>query len=201
MNKPFLRPLIDDARAFYEFGWLMGTSGNLSRRIDDNTFVITASGRDKGRLTSADFLTLDLTGTVTQKNAKSDTPSAETSIHQVVYETLPDVGAVYHVHDPYAALCSRRDEDELRTTFNGWEMIKGLGIWDRDQASVALIDNFRDVTMIAHELRGMITDLEVPGINILNHGVYAWGATPEEAKRHIESFAYLFKVSWESGSR
>jgi len=48
--------LADAARLFYERGWMMGTAGNLSLRLADGTFWITASSQQKGRLQQADFL-------------------------------------------------------------------------------------------------------------------------------------------------
>ena len=195
-----LSPLISAAESFYRFGWLLGTSGNLSRRVDDDTFVISASGRDKGALTEADFLTVNLDGEVLSAG-DGDRPSAETAIHRVIYQRLPAVGAVYHVHDPYAALVSRRDGPEKKTTFLRWEMIKGLDIWDRDGASIEIFPNHRKVDQIARDIEARIEGLEVPGVCIEGHGVYAWGTTPEAAKRHVETFAYLFRVSWEESVR
>lgn len=38
-----------------------------------------------------------------------------------------------------------------------------------------------------------IIDLRVPGVLIRRHGLYAWGANPFEAKRHVEAFEFMWE--------
>lgn len=199
--------MIRDARCFYEHGWLLGTSGNLSVRLSPTSFVITASGRDKGRLGPDDFLARDLTDLAAPAPAPADPnlkPSAEECIHQAIYARLPAAGAVYHVHEPYAAFCSERDGDLGATLMASAEMIKGLGIWEPGaRVRVPIFKNHAHVPDIAREVDAHLRDPanhRIPGVNIRNHGYYAWGATPFEAKRHVETFAYLFRYSWELGN-
>ena len=40
--------LIAAAKHFYDRGWMVGTAGNLSARLPDGSFWITASGARKG---------------------------------------------------------------------------------------------------------------------------------------------------------
>lgn len=188
--------MVADARAFYEFGWLLGTSGNLSVRLDADTFLITASGNDKGRLRPEYFLVCGLDGKPTDP-AESRRPSAETLLHCEIYDHFADAGAVYHVHEPYAALCSDRDEAAGETVVRDVEMIKGLDIWDEDAAAIPIVENFRDIPQLAQATRARLGDSRVPAINILRHGYYAWGVNAFAAKRHVETLAYLFRYSWE----
>ena len=196
MNATFLSPLIDAGKAFYAMGWLLGTSGNFSRRLNQRTFYITKSGKDKGALRPDDFL--EIVDGHPQLEIK---PSAETCIHTVLYQLFEDAGAIYHVHDPYAALCSRRDSEKRKTTLRGWEMIKGLGIWEDIEVSIPIFPNHLNVDDIANEIVSSFTKNipQVPLVNIEGHGVYAWGATPADAKRHLESASYLFKVDYLEG--
>lgn len=200
--------MVRDARAFYEQGWLLGTSGNLSVKIDDERFLITASGRDKGRLTPEDFLVCSVEGESAAGQLSGDgaeiKPSAETSIHQAIYAKIPDAGAVYHVHEPYSAFCSERDSYVGATIMAGAEMIKGLGIWDENpRVRIPIFENHFEVPRIARDVGRHLEDpakLKVPGVNIRSHGYYAWGRGPFEARRHVETFAYLFRYSWELGN-
>ncbi|HLO50395.1 MAG TPA: class II aldolase/adducin family protein, partial [Kamptonema sp.] len=52
--------LIAAATHFYNRGWMVGTAGNLSARLADGSFWITASGRAKGQLTDQDFIRIDI---------------------------------------------------------------------------------------------------------------------------------------------
>jgi len=195
-----IEAMIRDARTFYEHGWLMGTSGNLSVRDNEDHFTITASGKDKGRLTHADFLRCGLDGKPSEPT--KNRPSAETLVHCVIYELFPHAGAIYHVHDPFAALCSARDHDQGYTELSGVEMIKGLDIWDPDaKIRIPILPNHAHIPTLAQATREYLEAeperWPVPCVNILRHGVYAWGKDPFEAKRHLETLAYLFHYSWQ----
>lgn len=187
--------MIADARAFYAFGWLLGTSGNLSVRLSADSFLITASGRDKGHLTPADFLVCGLDGQPLDA-AETRRPSAETALHCEIYDAFADAGAVYHVHEPYAALCSDRDAAAGASVIEDVEMIKGLDIWDEDRVSIPIVENFRDIPQLARATRARLGG-RAPAVNILRHGFYAWGVDAFAAKRHVESLAYLYRYSWE----
>jgi len=184
--------MVDAAKAFYQFGWLLGTSGNLSTRLSAEHFLITGSGKNKGALELNDFLLCDLLGRPVEETTLK--PSAETLVHCVLYGADPDCGAIYHVHHLGAALCSSRDEDAGFTEFKDLEMIKGIGIWDRDVVRIPIVQNHRHIPDLAAAIAS--TNSEVPGIMVLRHGFYAWGRDAFEARRHVESFAYLFDYSW-----
>lgn len=192
--------MVTDARAFYEFGWLLGTSGNLSVRRDTESFLITASGKDKGRLTEDDFLLCDIDGEPAEETGHR--PSAETLVHCVLYRRRPDTGAVYHVHEPYSGLCSARDSERGSTQFSRLEMIKGLNIWEEEIViEVPIVANHFEIPELAAAIDAALDDADprVPAVNIYNHGIYAWGENAFEAKRHVETLAYLYRYSWEAG--
>ncbi len=192
--------LARDAADLYAFGWLLGTSGNLSARLDADHFVITASGRHKGRLGRDDFVVCDLNGTPRPGDPR---PSAETSLHCAIYSRLPGVGAVYHVHDPHAALCSDRDAALGHTPLDDVEMIKALGIWDDGaRVQVPIIPNPAHIPTLTEHLVEHLDagNLIVPAVNVLRHGTYAWGKDPFGAMRHTEALGYLFRYAWELGA-
>ena len=196
--------MVADAATFHGFGWLMGTSGNLSVRRDPSSFLITASGKDKGRLGPDDFLLCGLDGLPAEPTEHR--PSAETKVHCEVYRRFPDIGAIYHVHEPYAALCSDRDEAAGATRVRDVEMIKGLDIWEHDATvDLPILPNPLDTAELARLVGAYLdrddVDRRIPAVNILRHGVYAWGRGPFEARRHVESLAYLYRYSWERGAR
>ncbi|MGH2415067.1 MAG: class II aldolase/adducin family protein, partial [Microcystaceae cyanobacterium] len=95
---PDPRPtLIAAARQFYQLGWMVGTAGNLSAKMPDGSFWITASGRSKGKLCGSDFVRISPDGGILESPHAANRPSAETSIHQAIYSLFPDVNACYHV--------------------------------------------------------------------------------------------------------
>ncbi|HEX4966492.1 MAG TPA: methylthioribulose 1-phosphate dehydratase [Thermoanaerobaculia bacterium] len=182
------------ARCFYDRGWMWGTAGNLSLRLADGSFWITASGKDKGRLTRADFLRVAPGGEVVERGRLDDRPSAETSLHDAVYRLFPQAGACFHVHTIAGNVAARLAEgDSLRLP--PLEMLKGLGVWEQDpDVSLPIFPNLLHVPRIAEELLARFTASppRVPGFLIRDHGLTAWGRSAEAALQHVELFEYVF---------
>lgn len=197
MNYPRPRAsMIRHAAFFYDHGWMLATSGNLSSRVSSG-FTITASARHKGELSAHDFSVCDEEGHPLPGQPK---PSAEASIHAVLYRLLPDVGAVYHVHHPGAALCAARDARLGASRFEHLEMLKALGFEAEDgPVDIPIFTNHPRVADIAHEVASYLrraTAPAPPAVNILGHGFYAWGRDVDAARRHIEALCYLYDYSW-----
>src|SRR4051812_13171450 len=69
------------------FGLCPATSGNFSRRLDEQDIAVTVSGKHKGELTAEDVLIVDLQG---KPQASTKKPSAETLIHTALYALYKD---------------------------------------------------------------------------------------------------------------
>jgi methylthioribulose-1-phosphate dehydratase len=183
------------ARSFYERGWMWGTAGNLSARLPDGSFWITASGCSKGELTSNQFVQMSLEGELLTQPTPTAKPSAETSIHQAVYRLFPEVTACYHVHSVSANLVSRfttAEHIQLPTI----EMIKGLGVWDADPiVNLVLFPNHLQVPQISAEIlaRFELEFPQIPAFLIRGHGITAWGNSLEEARNRIEVMEFIFQ--------
>lgn len=188
--------LADIARLFYSRGWMAGTAGNLSLRLEDGSFWITASGKLKGRLHREDFLLVAPGGEVLERGRPDDRPSAETSLHDTIYRLTPEARACFHVHSIPGNVAARLVEGEggsLRLP--ALEMIKGFGIWEEDPAvALAIFPNHAQVPRIAEEVgaRFVAEPPRVPGFLIRDHGLTAWGRNADAALNHVELFEYLF---------
>lgn len=189
--------LIQAARGFYQNGWMAGTAGNLSLRLSEPSqpleYLITASGRDKGALTLSDFVRVDAQG----QSLEPENPhksSAETLLHGTIYQQFPNVGAVYHVHTVEAGLVSTYGTTPQGTLFfEGLEMLKGLGFSTHEtEVSLPVLDNSQDMQALSQHLPEKLQP-NVPGFLLKGHGLYTWGSTPSEAKRHVEIWDYLFR--------
>lgn len=186
--------LADAARVFYGRGWMMGTAGNLSLRLDDGTFWITASGKQKGRLQAEDFLRMAPGGEVLERGRTEDRPSAETSLHDAVYSLFPEARACFHVHSIPGNVAARLTAgDVLRLP--PLEMLKGLGVWEEEpEVDLPVFRNHAHVPAIAEELaaRFRVNPPRVPGFLIRDHGLTTWGRDAENALNHVELFEYIF---------
>jgi len=92
----------------YDFG----AAGNLSFRTK-NGFIITAAGKDLGKLTEDDFVEVVSCGDVVNVNGKAE-PSSEALMHNAIYEKREEVKVIFHVHDKYVV--EKCDELGLRCT-------------------------------------------------------------------------------------
>ncbi len=80
------------------------TGGNMSVRQDDTWCWLSESGRDKGSLTTEDFLQVEI---ATNQAPSGRKPSAETGLHTLVYRLFPEANVVLHVHTVNATVLSR----------------------------------------------------------------------------------------------
>jgi L-fuculose-phosphate aldolase len=102
--------LIATARRMAVAGLNHGTAGNLSCRLrldGADGYLITPTGMDYARLSPPDIPWLGLDG----GRQGGRQPSSEWRLHQGLYATRPEVGAVLHAHAPFAVslACLRRD--------------------------------------------------------------------------------------------
>jgi methylthioribulose-1-phosphate dehydratase len=182
------------ARLFYDRGWMHGTAGNLSSRLPDGSFWITASGKAKGRLAGEDFLRIAPGGEVLERGRPDDRPSAETSLHDTIYRIFPEAGACFHVHSIPGNVAARlAGGGDLRLP--PLEMLKGLGVWEQDpEIALPIFPNHLHVPRIAEELRVRFAAAppRVPGFLIRDHGLTTWGRDAGAALSHVELFEYIF---------
>lgn len=187
--------LADVGREFYTRGWMLATAGNLSCRLDEHRYTVTASGGHKGRLTTADFINFQL-GMVSEEPQRRS--SAETVVHDELYRRLGEsVGAILHVHAPWLTLVSRLHADTGAVHFRGWEYIKALGFWgENDVAIIPIVPNHANLQQLGDAVRDAVG--AAPAVLVNGHGVYAWGRTVADAQRHIEATEFLCQIEWET---
>lgn len=172
-------------------GWTPATSSNFSERLDQRHAAITVSGRDKGRLGADDIMVVDFDG---QPVATSLRPSAETLLHTMLYRRFPEVGCVLHTHSPVQTVASRLYAAEGRVHLQGYELLKALrgNATHETAVDLAVFPNTQDMTVLAAQVDALLDRQPLWGYLIDGHGLYAWGRTMAEARRHLEAFEFLF---------
>ncbi|BCL34743.1 methylthioribulose 1-phosphate dehydratase [Nostoc sp. MS1] len=186
--------LIADAHYFYQQGWMVGTAGNLSAKLADGSFWITASGKSKGKLSLDDFVCIASDGKV-KISAANLQPSAETAIHQLIYRLFPESQACYHVHSIENNLVSCFGEGDA-LPLPSLEMLKGLGVrQEKPNCTIEIFANHLQVSRIAADIekRFSITPPQIPALLIRDHGVTVWAASPEAARNYVELIEYIFR--------
>jgi methylthioribulose-1-phosphate dehydratase len=210
MSDPFSElasNLANVAKSYHARGWLLGTSGNLSAvvRRDPLQLAMSPSGIDKGELRPEQVLSIDENARVVSENGGK--PSDESLLHIRVVKDR-GAGAVLHTHSVWNTIASDLHAAEGGVTIEGYEMLKGLqGVRTHEHSEwLPIIDNSQDMPALA-ELVGKTLD-EHPaahGFLLRRHGLYSWGDTLAQARRHIEILEFLLetmgRISFINGRR
>lgn len=192
------RSLAEIGSAFHQRGWSLGTSSNFSVVVerDPLRLLITASGKDKGRLGAEDFVVVGEDGKAVDPDHPK--PSAETLLH-VVAARHAGAGAVLHTHSPWATVLSDLYAHDKGISIEGFEMLKGLeGIATHEHSKwLDIFPNTQDIPRLAEQVKDRLNGAGKPlehGFLIQKHGLYAWGRDLDEARRHVEVFEFLFEA-------
>lgn len=188
--------LAEAGKTFYDRGWVLGTSGNFSMLLARKPMrlCITASGNEKGNLEETHFLELDDDAEILQGFGK---PSAETMLHLTIYRLIPKARSILHTHSVWGTILSDVCFQDGGIEIEGYEMLKGLsGVKTHAHREIVpIIENSQDYIALSHVIDTVIKENKgIHGIYLRRHGLYTWGETVSEAKRHVEIFEFLFEV-------
>jgi glutamate-1-semialdehyde 2,1-aminomutase len=169
------RSVLDHCQRLARAGYLIGTGGNVSVRVDGlDALAITPSSRDYPGLVLDDICVVDWTGRPLEPGPR---PSVETAMHAAVYQNRPDVNAVVHTHQPYASALGVIGEP-IPALFD--EQVLNLG---------------NVVEIVPYAVSGSVDLLELVvgrldnqcnAYILQNHGALCLGLTIEEAARNVE---------------
>jgi methylthioribulose-1-phosphate dehydratase len=178
-------------------GWSPGTSTNYSflhPELDD-IVVVSKSGVDKAFFCADDFMHVDLRGEPTNIYA-AQRPSAETLIHTTIYKLFPETRFILHTHSKASTLMSSLNKELGFITFSGYEVLKGLPNTSSHNTilKIPIFDNDQDMIRFSKVLQTFAVSLENSAFVMEKHGIYVWGKTLAEAKRHLEIYEYLLDI-------
>ncbi len=191
---PAIRAIIDAGRRLDARGWVPGTAGNISVRLDAGTCAITQSGRHKGFLNASDIMAVALDGTPRSPGR----PSYETGLHLAIYRRFADAGAVLHGHSVPATVLSRGNQ---AIVFQGYELQKIFAGSPDPSATVTLpvFDNDQDIARLAARIdQAMAAEAMPAGYLLAGHGVYVWGNTMPQTIARLEAVEFLLACELEN---
>ena len=172
-------------------GLTPATSSNFSMRLDADHAAITVSGRDKGALSAADIMVIDMQGEPVGTTAK---PSAETLLHTQIYRRYPTANAVLHTHSRTQTVASRLFASAGVMRLEDYELLKAIAGHTTHETHIDLpvFPNTQHMAELVTRVEAWIqADKPLYGYLIDGHGIYTWGADMAEAERHIEAFEFL----------
>jgi methylthioribulose-1-phosphate dehydratase len=181
---------------FNQKGWSPATSTNYSVRAQDQkNYIISRSGVDKSNFKLTDFILINSQGKILPPYESANTKSsAETQIHTDLYKRFPEINCVLHTHSVLGTVLSQMHVQQKKIVFSDFEILKGLdgNLTHEMEETLPIVPN-------SQSMQDILKDMEAhffPGLHgflIAGHGLYTWGKDIATAKRHIETFEFLFE--------
>lgn len=194
-NLALAQELVEAISFFNQKGWSPATSTNYSVRSEKrDEYIISRSGVDKSKFKLSDLILINPLGEVLPPfNTPGVKSSAETEIHTEIYKLFPEVNCVLHTHSVLGTVLSQKLLPEKQVIFDGYEILKGLeGNATHELHEVLpIVPNSQVMSDILLNMKDRYTDIH--GFLIAGHGLYTWGKNIAAAKRHIETYEFLFE--------
>jgi L-fuculose-phosphate aldolase len=182
ISEPELRrELVRFSKWLSRLGFMPGTSGNLSARLDEDRLLVTPTGMSKFLLKPSDMVIIDLQGRLLSGTRKV---TSEACMHLVVYEMRKDISAVVHSHPPIATgfACAGKGLDQVLCQ----EGVMTLGAVPLAEYATTGTDE------VAASLRPFIRGHEA--ILMANHGAVTYGSDLLEAFLRMETVEHLAHI-------
>ncbi|MET7800930.1 class II aldolase/adducin family protein [Streptomyces decoyicus] len=170
--------LVATARRTVADGLVVGTSGNVSRRIKD-LILVTPSGVPYDRLGPGDTTAVDLEG---RQIIGALRPTSELPMHLAVYRSTTAT-AVVHTHAPYATAVSTLVPElppvhYMTAALGGPVRVAPYALYGSDELAAHMLDALRDRT----------------GCLLRNHGALTYGDSLDQALDRTAQLEWMCRV-------
>lgn len=170
-------------KRIYNKGFVAANDGNISVRIDEDSFLVTPTGVSKGFMTPEMLIKVDGEGNVLEGTHK---PTSEIKMHLRVYKERPEINSVVHVHPPYATAFAIAGVSLNQATMPESIVILGtIPLAEYGTPSTEEIPNA--ISQYVHDHNGVLLE---------NHGALTWGQNIDQAYFLMESLEFCAKVNW-----
>jgi L-fuculose-phosphate aldolase len=162
-------------------GYMPGTAGNLSVRLDEERLLVTPTGMSKFLMEPSDMVIVDLEGRLLFGTRKV---TSEIGMHLAIYEVRDDISAVIHAHPPIATgfACAGKGLEEVLCQ----EGVMALGAVPLAQYATT------GTGEVAASLGPYICGHEA--ILMANHGAVTYGSDLLEAFLRMETLEHLAQI-------
>ena len=171
-------------------GLAWGNAGNISARLDEDGFLITATGTFLGELGEDDFAACSLAARGESPVMPGKKPSKEVPMHRAIYESRPDIGAVLHASPFYGTLFACAAEPVpsglFVETMYYLERIERVGYYHPGSAELG-----EAVREKARRANVLLLD---------NHGVLVYDTNVKEARMALQTLEMACRMFVESRS-
>ncbi len=167
-------------RIAFQSGLTDTHGGNISVRYNDY-ILIKKSGSMMGFLAEDDFVT-----TTVKENPKLDKlASVELKVHRAIYQSLPSVSSVLHVHSPYTIAMSMIEDGYIIPVDSEGKYVLG-------RVPVLSVPKTISSNEVAKTIPGLLEASRI--VVVKSHGPFAVGSSPEEALKFTSILENSCKV-------
>jgi len=172
-------------RSLFERGLTPGSSGNISVRLDDGSYLVTPTNASLGFLDPAKLSRLDAQGRLVSGAA----PTKEVPLHTALYQTRGTAQAIVHLHSTHSVALSMLPEIDPRAALppmTAYYLMKC--------GATALVPYYRPGDpAVADAIKGLAG--KYSSVLLANHGPVVAGETLEAAvfaTEELEETARLY---------
>ena len=179
MKMELLQEICKIGALVHRQGFVAANDGNISARMDKDSFLITPTRVSKGELTPEIIVTV-----YPDRYEGAMKPSSEYKMHRSIYEVRQDIRAVIHVHSPYATAYAMIGQGMDELLFP--EVVVTLG-------KIPLVPYRTPSTQEFAELVGEYSG-EADALLLERHGVVTLGTDLMDAYYKLERVEHVFKI-------
>jgi len=175
--------IVEVARRCYDRGLIVAGDGNISVRVAPGRIIATPSAVSKGWMKPEMMVVVDEDGRPLETS--SYRVSSEFPMHQIVYQTRPDIHAIVHAHPPHA------------TGFAVAGLALDKAILSEVILTLGCVPLARYGTPSTTELTAAIEPF-LPyhdALLMANHGAVAYAETLEKAFNKLETLEHTARIS------
>lgn len=182
-EREYRREMIAVCQRVYQKGFVASNDGNLAIKLDENRFLVTPTGFNKGDLTESDLVICDSQG---KKIAGKHSITSEIYMHLRAFKIRPDLNASLHAHPTFATAFSISSVSLADCLLP--EVILNFG-------SIPLTDYAQPASMEGADIiEDLIKDYDV--ILIDRHGSFTAGKNIWEAYYKLERLEHAAEITY-----
>jgi L-fuculose-phosphate aldolase len=177
------KQICEIGKRIYEKGYVAANDGNISVKVEEDTFIVTPTGVSKGFMTPEMLIKVDGDGNLIEGDLK---PTSEIKMHLRVYKERSDINSVVHFHPPFATAFAIAGIPLNFATMP--EAIINLGTIPIAEYGTPSTDELANAIIpYIHNHNGVLLE---------NHGALTWADTLEKAYFLMESLESCAKINW-----
>lgn len=180
-----------------ENGLVLFTWGNVSERDKESgLIVIKPSGVSYADMTAEDMVVIDINGNIVEGNLR---PSSDTPTHLEMYKAYPEILGVTHTHSTFATSWAQSGRDIPFYGTTHADYFYGDIPCARALTKEEVEGEYEKNTglVIIERFKGDgLNPLEVPGVLLKSHGVFAFGKTASDSVHNATVIEEVAKMAF-----